>query len=182
MSPLVPWHDRLSAELGLAEIPGPGSRPRILEMAAAVARSHPRLEWIAAFYEDDDIPWCGLAVAWAMVASGLTPPLPNPLSARAWAEWGRPLSTPVPGAVLVFARQGGGHVGLYEGEDKARYLVLGGNQGNRVGRDPVARSRLLADAAGRPIGIRWPATVPVPAGAGPVRLDLSAGAASRDER
>ena len=174
--PLAPWHARLAGELGLAETPGPHSTPRIIAMARAVAAAHPRLDWIGAFYEDDDIPWCGLAVAWAMVASGLTPPLPNPLSARAWASWGRALDRPVPGAVMVFARTGGGHVGLYEGEDAATYRVLGGNQSNRVGRDPLAKARLL------PGGIRWPDGVAVPAGAVPVALSRDGRPVSTDER
>ena len=34
------------------------------------------------------------------------------------------------GDILTFKRNGGGHVGLYVGEDKDCYHVLGGNQGN----------------------------------------------------
>lgn len=181
MTPAAPWHAALAARAGLAETPGPGSTPAILAMAREVAAAHPRLDWIAGFYAGDDIPWCGLALAWAMVRAGLTPPLPNPLSARAWGGWGVPLARPIPGAVLVFTRTGGGHVGLYEGEDRSTYRVLGGNQRDRIGRDPIARARLLQDAHGRTIGIRWPAGVPIPAGAGPVAV-AGGGAVSTNER
>lgn len=182
MTKLQPWHAALAGELGLAEVPGPKSAAKIMAMAREVAKSDRRLDWIAGFYEDDDIPWCGLAVAWACVRAGIAPVLPNPLSARAWAQWGTALAAPVPGAILVFARVGGGHVGIYEGENAANYLVLGGNQSNRIGRDPIRKSRLLCDGAGRPIGIRWPAGVPVPAEAGRVAADLAGRAASQNER
>jgi uncharacterized protein (TIGR02594 family) len=167
MTSAAPWHARLAAAIGLAEKPGPGSTPRILDMARTVAAAHPRLDWIGAYYEDDDIPWCGLAVAWAVVEAGLMPPLPNPLAARSWGTWGRRLERPVPGAVLVFTRDGGGHVGLFEGEDATHYHVLGGNQGNRVSRAAIAKSRLLVDDAGRPTGIRWPDGVALVADAAP---------------
>lgn len=73
----------------------------------------------------------------------------NPLSALAWADFGID-AAPAPGAVLVFRRPGGGHVGLYAGENADSYVVLGGNQGNRVKLSNVEKSRCVA--------IRWPRT------------------------
>ncbi|MBT9293322.1 TIGR02594 family protein [Prosthecodimorpha staleyi] len=122
------------AQLGLHEVEGKGSNPVIMQMARRVAGSHPKLDWVGGFYEDDDIPWCGLAVADAACRAGLTPVLPNPLSARAWADWGSPLVGPRRGAVVVFSRQGGGHVGIIAAitPGAKRLLVAGGNQSNAI--------------------------------------------------
>jgi cell wall-associated NlpC family hydrolase len=48
------------------------------------------------------------------------------------------------GDVLVFKRQGGGHVGLYVGEDKDAYHVLGGNQSDSVSITRILKDRLHA--------------------------------------
>ena len=54
-----------------------------------------------------------------------------------------PLQAPTVGCVVVFEREGGGHVGLVVGADtKGRLLVLGGNQGDAVSIAPFDRSRV----------------------------------------
>jgi hypothetical protein len=50
----------------------------------------------------------------------------------------------------VFTRSGGGHVGLYVGEDATHYHVLGGNQANLVSIMRLAKGRLAEG------GMRWP--------------------------
>ena len=60
---------------------------------------------------------------------------------------------PITGAVLVFERGLGGHVGFAVGQDDTNFFVLGGNQADTVTIARTAKSRLL--------GARWPATVPV---------------------
>jgi hypothetical protein len=59
---------------------------------------------------------------------------------------------PVTGAVLIFERGSGGHVGFAIGQDITHFYVLGGNQSDAVTIARIAKSRLL--------GARWPATVP----------------------
>ncbi len=59
---------------------------------------------------------------------------------------------PVPGAVLIFERGSGGHVGFAVGQDDTNFFVLGGNQSDAVTIARIAKSRLL--------GARWPATYP----------------------
>jgi len=56
------------------------------------------------------------------------------MRAKAWSDYGSLLRRDrvAPGAILVFDRAGGGHVGFYVGEDTGHYYVLGGNQGNAV--------------------------------------------------
>jgi hypothetical protein len=55
---------------------------------------------------------------------------------------------PMLGDVLVFVRNGGGHVGLYVGEDETAFHVLGGNQSDAVNIKRIAKRRLYA--------ARWP--------------------------
>ncbi len=170
---IPPWLQVMRDHLGLAEVEGASSNPEILALAKKVAAADPRLGWIDAFYDDDAIPWCGLMEAYCMVEAGLLPPAPNPLSARSWAQWGLALPLAIPGAVLVFSRPGGGHVGLYEGEDDTHYLVIAGNQGDRVSKARLPKSRILKDDAGSVIGVRWPATIAVPVGASPIVIDTN---------
>ena len=93
-------------------------------------------------YKSDEIAWCGLFVAWIAHVSGKEP-VTNPLWARNWSAWGNE-SKPELGAVLVFKRGTGGHVGLYVGEDKDCYHVLGGNQSDSVCVARLAKDRLIA--------------------------------------
>jgi hypothetical protein len=75
----------------------------------------------------------------------------NPYWARNWLLFGREVQ-PIVGAVLVFSRGSGGHVGFVIGQDEAHCYVLGGNQSDAVTVARIAKSRLL--------GVRWPATYP----------------------
>ena len=151
-----PWLAVAAALEGVAERPGEASNPTILGWA------RPLPAWVARFYAEDTIPWCGLFVAHAMATALPEEPLPaNPLSALAWGGFGRALAKPSPGAVLVFRRPGGGHVGLYLGERADAFRVLGGNQADRVGEAWIAKRRHVAT--------RWPLTSPPPT-AGPLIL------------
>ena len=131
---------------GIREIPGSESSPDIMAWAARQA------PWIRAIYTADEVPWCGLFAAHCVSTAGL--PLPkNPLSALAWADWGIPLRRPSLGAVAVFRRAGGGHVGFIVAESPEGDLhVLGGNQSDRVSTARFSRERL--------VGMRWPEGVP----------------------
>jgi uncharacterized protein (TIGR02594 family) len=124
--------------IGQREIPGP-------QHNRWIADGWKRLG--AGWFTDDETPWCGLFVAHCIEAAGLPFPKLFP-RAKAWADWGVPCP-PTVGAVVVFGRQGGGHVGFLVGESHANYYVLGGNQSNAVNIMPIAKSRKVA--------IRWPA-------------------------
>ena len=76
----------------------------------------------------------------------------NPYWARNWLLFGQALK-PITGAVLIFERGSGGHVGFAVGQDDTHFYVLGGNQSDAVTIARIAKSRLL--------GARWPATVAV---------------------
>jgi uncharacterized protein (TIGR02594 family) len=155
------WLEIARSRVGVREVPGPKHSSVILGWLARLK------SWI----KDDETPWCGIFVASVMQEAGLPYPDIYP-RAKAWADWGANLrSTHVaPGAVLVFSRNGGGHVGFYVGEDATAYHVLGGNQGNAVNATRILTARCIA--------IRWPRGEPVMGG--PVRLAAS-GDLSRNE-
>lgn len=112
------------------------------------------------------MPWCGDFVDTA-INKGL-PQEPrtkqlklNPYWALNWNEFGVP-SGEWYGAIATFKRPGGGHVGFLVGEssDRLYYLVLGGNQSNRVSRTWIAKNRMQR--------LRWPSTYANPKRALPV--------------
>lgn len=141
------WFKTAKSLLGTKEVPGKGNNPKILAWAREVGG------WTAKFYNADEIPWCGLFVAYCMKKNGI-PVHDGVLSALSWNSWGTPLAKGVPGAVMVFVRPGGGHVGFYVSEDKDTYHILGGNQSDNVTVTRIAKNRLK--------GIRWPKGKPAP--------------------
>lgn len=153
----TPWMDTAKSLFGTKEKPGTANNPEIIEWAKAIGG------WIANYYTKDEIPWCGLFVAHCLEENGMDIPK-NPLSALEYAKWGESLSEPSYGAVVVFTRSGGGHVGFYVGEDEDAYHVLGGNQSDQVNVTRVSKDRLTA--------IRWPSEFEVEY-TGPIERDSS---------
>jgi uncharacterized protein (TIGR02594 family) len=92
-------------------------------------------------YTKDEIPWCGLAVGYAAFKAGVQV-VGSPLWALSWAKYGNQVDEPMLGDILTFKRDGGGHVGIYVGEDDVCYHVLGGNQGNAMNVTRIAKTRL----------------------------------------
>jgi len=92
-------------------------------------------------YTADSIPWCGLFAAIVVYRAG-RPVVDQPLWALNWNKFGVRVTEPMLGDILTFTRNGGGHVGLYVGEDSTAYHVLGGNQGDKVSVVRIAKSRL----------------------------------------
>ena len=129
--------------IGTKEIPGRVHNKKILEWAKNIGG------WIKNFYTNDEIPWCGLFVAHCMREADIPLEISNPLSAREWLNFGENVK-PAYGAVMVFSRKGGGHVGFYVSEDTNYYHILGGNQSNQVNVTKIAKSRFL--------GAVWPKT------------------------
>lgn len=94
-------------------------------------------------YTNDEIPWCGLFVAIIVKRAGFDV-VKDPLWARNWNNFGTKQNEAMFGDVLVFERPGGGgHVGLYAGEDNTCYHVLGGNQSNRVNVTRILKNRCI---------------------------------------
>jgi uncharacterized protein (TIGR02594 family) len=121
------WLKIAIAEKGVKERAGDEDNPRIIEYLKTV-------ELGDAFAElHDEIAWCAAFVNWTMIQAGISGTnRPNALS---WLSWGRPLSTPEKGCIVVMKRGHEawmGHVGFYMGSHGNFINVLGGNQSNMV--------------------------------------------------
>jgi len=132
------WLAEARKLMGLREIPGPRHESWIVDGWKRLG---------VGWFNDDETPWCGLFAAHCIDAAGLPYPSMFP-RAKAWASWGKNCQ-PVLGAVVVFSRNGGGHVGFLVGESASNWYILGGNQRNEVNIMPLDKSRAIA--------IRWPA-------------------------
>lgn len=118
-----PWMHAAIHELGVAEVVGAGSSPRVLMYLESTELDH-------ALASTDETPWCSAFVNWCMEVSGFVGT--NSAAARSWLGWGQAIPTPRRGAVTVLRRDGGGHVGLWVSQSSSRVKLLGGNQGNQV--------------------------------------------------
>lgn len=119
--------------IGVKEIVGSAHNPEILRWAEVIGVS---------WYTNDEIPWCGLYIAYCAKMAGVQV-VAAPLRALSWAEYGTAVTEPMLGDILTFKRDGGGHVGIYVGEDDTYYHVLGGNQSNSVSVSRIAKTRLF---------------------------------------
>lgn len=150
--------------LGVKEIVGTPNNPIILQWAKDL-----KLDKI---YTNDAIPWCGLFIAYVVKQAGKEV-AKNPLYALNWSSWGNAVDVPKLGDILTFKRDGGGHVGIYVGEDSECYHVLGGNQSDMVKVSRIAKSRLFK-ARRTPWSVAQPKEVRV------IKLD-SKGSISKNE-
>lgn len=155
----------LAANGHAASVAPPGPLPWITEAKSALGRHEVRdRSWLMAWLKRDGRslgdpsknPWCGDFVETCIRVALPDEPLlgtlgTNPYWARNWLLFGREVQ-PIIGAVLIFERGSGGHVGFAIGQDEAHFYLLGGNQSDAVTIARIAKSRLL--------GARWPATYP----------------------
>lgn len=121
--------------LGIKEVPGQGDNIEILKWAESLGLENK--------YRKDDIPWCGLFVAYVCKIAGIEG-VKDPLWARNWSNFGTKQTVAMLGDVLVFVRDKGGHVGFYVGEDSTSYHVLGGNQSDMVCILRIRKERCIA--------------------------------------
>lgn len=152
------WLVEARTHIGLREIPGPRHNKTILGW----------IKRLGGWFTDDETPWCGTFVAHCLDAAGIKRPK-HWYRALAWGDWGK-ACLPVVGAIGVFGRSGGGHVGFIVGESASYYYVLGGNQSNMVNIMPLAKERL--------VDLRWPEGVPLLLTPLPL---MKGGAVSRNE-
>lgn len=136
------WLTEARKHIGTKEIPGPKHNPKILGW----------VKRLGGWFADDETPWCGTFVAHCMDAAGHKPIPKHWYRAKDWLQFGK-TTPPRIGAIAVFGRSGGGHVGFVVGEDATHLHVLGGNQSNMVNVARIAKNRLL--------GYRWPSTLPL---------------------
>ena len=155
----------LAANGRAASMAPPGPLPWITEAQSALGRHEARdrswlMDWLKrdgrSLGDPSKTPWCGDFVETCIRVALSDEPLlgvlgSNPYWARNWMLFGQQVP-PILGAVLVFERGSGGHVGFAIGQDDTHFYVLGGNQSDAVTIARIAKSRL--------IGARWPAPWP----------------------
>lgn len=139
--------------IGLKEVIGPQSNPKILAML--------RLDdnWP----KDDETPWCSAFAK--QVAHDCEYERSKSLAARSWLNVGIPVERKdvVAGETVVILQRGGGkqpgpdvisapgHVGFVAGFENGKVQVLGGNQGDSVNIVSFPESRVLGYRKLRPL-------------------------------
>jgi len=121
-------------EMNVKEIAGKNHNPRVLQYHNATSLKA----------STDEVPWCSSFVNF--IAQKCGDKGTNSAAARSWEKWGKKLSKPVPGCIVVFSRGSNpafGHVAFYLYESNNNIYVLGGNQSNKVCIAPYAKSRLI---------------------------------------
>lgn len=157
----IKWIAEARKYLGTKEIPGQQHEPKILQWWRSIKRSG---------IKSDEVPWCAAFVGGCLEAVGVVSSRFE--SAKSYMFWGMQIAEPTYGCIVVFSRDGGGHVGFVVGQDaKGRLMVLGGNQMNMVSIAPFERSRVTS--------YRWPSTVVLQKN--PLPLIVSGAASSINE-
>lgn len=127
-----PWMPIARGEIGVREISGSGANPRILEYLNSTTLS-------SSGNSSDETAWCSAFVNWCIERAEYAGT--DSLWAKNWINWGRRITRPRPGCIVVWDRdtelhdgriKDGGHVGFFIDEDVNNVTVLGGNQGNSV--------------------------------------------------
>lgn len=122
------WFRWMLHEIGIREVPGNGSNPRIIE--------YRKISRISVSGDDSKVPWCSIFANAALEANGIG----GTQSALARSFETSPrfyrLAGPALGAITTFWRvsrsSGEGHVNFYRGETVDRIYGGGGNQGDSV--------------------------------------------------
>lgn len=134
------WYELAVREIGTKEAPGYANNPQVQQYyVEAGAGKLP-----------DSVPWCAAFVGAMLKRSGVAPS--GFLAARSYLNWGKKLSKPTLGAIVVFRRASNpaqGHVAFFNrsnGDGTIR--VLGGNQSDAVNYANYAAAKVL--------GYRWP--------------------------
>lgn len=130
------WLQIAMKELGQAEVPGGGDNPRIVEYHSVTTLKA----------TEDSVPWCGSFTSWCLEKSGIKST--RSARARSYEDWGKPIGEPKRGAIVTFTRDGGGHVGFFLEKKDGKWMILGGNQGDKVSIGPFDVARVTS--------VRWP--------------------------
>lgn len=143
----LPWMRVAFEEMGVRELSGKGSHPRIVEY-------HSTTTLDKAYASLDETPWCSSFVNWVFKKCQME--RTESAAASSWLAWGEPLAVPEYGCIVVTSREGGNHVNFFLWREVrsgvAGYVGLGGNQKNSVslGWRPLSSVR----------GFRWPSDYP----------------------
>lgn len=125
------WMDIAEGERGVKEIAGASAHPQIVAYHATTQLKA----------TSDEVPWCSSFVNWVMKQAKY--PYTKSAAARSWRDWGVECSLHE-GAIVVFRRKGGHHVGFCVGQTSTMIRVLGGNQSNEVNIRNYRKTDLLS--------------------------------------
>lgn len=138
------WMKVAYEEVDQKEIEGAKHNPRIIKYHSTTTLKA----------TTDETPWCASFVNWVLKSAGIEGT--NSAAAASWLDWGK-TSEAREGAIVVIKRKddgdaatSGNHVGFLVNETGKHYIILGGNQSNRV-----KESRFLK-TAWKLRGYRWP--------------------------
>ena len=76
----------------------------------------------------ENLPWCAGFVSYCAKRSGIK--ISYTLRARDFLKLGKQINNPRSGDLIVFSRQGGGHVGIIEKVTQSTITTIEGNLGN----------------------------------------------------
>lgn len=141
------WMEIARNYIGLEEAPGAANNPEVVRLfKVAFEATGQEDKATQDIWRQDATPWCGIFVAAVLAEAGLAHRIPKSFPmARSWEKAGSRLARPAYGGIVVFTRQGGGHVGFVAGCDKqGNLMVLGGNQGDKVCIKPFSLGRVTA--------------------------------------
>lgn len=138
------WITKAKSYIGLKEIKGDVAAPEIVQFWKDIKNSG---------LKDDETPWCAGFVGACLEQVGIKST--RSAASQSYLNWGEVLSKPIMGCIVVFKRDGGGHVGFVMGKDQnGNIMVLGGNQSDAVNIKPFKTERI--------VGYRWPIGVKHP--------------------
>lgn len=121
-------------ELGISEVPGVGNNPRILLYHKACDSA----------FTSDSVPWCAAFMNWCLQQAGGKGT--RSAMARSFLAWGKKVTIPKPGDVVVFKRGTdgiSGHVAFFVSATERSIKVIGGNQSNAVTYTTLNKTNLL---------------------------------------
>lgn len=128
------WVRVAYSEIGQTAIPGTQDNPRIAEYFRAVVNSDQ--------LRDDLNDWSSAFVEWSLNAAGIEGP--KSLWPLAWKNWGREITQPEPGCVVMFSFPNVQRVAFYIEDDGDFIKVLGGNQNDSVNVSRYPKSAVVA--------------------------------------
>lgn len=136
------WIREARANIGVSEKKGEEHNPLIIKWLIEID-AYPKAN--RAWWREDETPWCGVFVAHCLGSQDRFV-VPHWYRAKAWADSDlmTKLDKPAYGSIVVFNRKGGGHVGFVVGKTKDdKLMVLGGNQGDKVGISAFNNERVI---------------------------------------